>query len=159
MNNMKNIRAHERRPPSKKVKQNRPEAVNVSGAGKLVGWAFGLLRRDVAWCSERLKRSCQVASLIQPFCQAEIAHHRFAVLIKKDVSRLKIAVENSFAMGVSNRARDLSHQSHTLARPCAKRGQRRAQAPTHSVFHAEIRQALLTFADLVNRKNVRVIEA
>src|SRR6266480_2250046 len=62
-------------------------------------------------------------------------------------------------MGVSNRARDLSHQSHTLARLCAKRGQRRAQAPTHRVFHAEIRQALLTFADLVNRKNVRVIEA
>src|SRR2546430_3846875 len=116
MNNNKNIRAYEWRPSSEKIKQDRTETVNVGSAGKLIGWAFGLLGRDVARGPKCLQRSRKIAILIEPFCQTKVAHHRFAVFIKEDVSRLKIAMQNSFAMCVSDRARNFRHQSHTLAR-------------------------------------------
>src|SRR5437773_2947082 len=158
MNDIKDIRTHERRPASEEVKQNRTQTVNVGSAGKLIGWAFGLLGCDVPGRSKCLQRSREIAILIEPFCQTKVAHHWFAVSIKKDVSRLKIAMKNSLAMGVSNRARNFRHQSHTLASLRAERGCRSAEASTLSIFHAEKRQALLTFTDLVNRKNVWMIE-
>src|SRR4051794_36017696 len=111
MNNRKNIRAYERRTPGEKVKQNRAKTVNVCGIRKLGCWALGLLGRDVAGCSKCLQRSCEIAILIEPFCQTEVAHHRFAIFIKQNVSRLKIAMQNSLAMSVSNGAGDLRHQS------------------------------------------------
>src|SRR5437868_5518892 len=158
MNDRKNIRAHEWRPASEKVKQNRAQAVDVGSAGKLIGWAFGLLGRDVARCSKRLQRSCQVAGLIEPFCQPKVAHHRFGVFIKENVSRLKITMENSLTMCVGNAARDLCHQPHTLARLDAKRRCRGTETSARRVFHAEEWQALLSFTDLVNRKNVWMIK-
>src|SRR5439155_11801517 len=79
--------------------------------------------------------------------------------IEKNVSWLKITVKNALAMGVSNRARNFRHQSHTRARLSAERSCRATQASACRVFHAEKRQRLLAFADLVNRKNVWVIEA
>src|SRR4029077_11256605 len=158
MNNRKNIRAHEMRPASEKVKQNRAQAVDVGGGGKLIGWAFGLLGRDVARCSKCLQRSRQIAILIEPFCQPKVAHHRFAVFIKEDISRLKITMENSLTMCVGNAVRDLCHQPHTLARLGATRMRRRQETAARRVFHAEKRQALLSFTDLVNRKNVWMIK-
>src|SRR5205807_1319865 len=159
MNDPKDIRTHERRPASEDVKQNRTQTVNVGGTGKLIGRAFGLFGRDVARCSKRLQCSREIAVLIEPFCEAKVAHHRFAVSIKKDVSRLKITMENSLVMSVSDGARDHCHHPHALARLGAERRCRGPKAPSRRVFHAEKRQALLTFADLVNRKNVWMIEA
>ena len=67
-------------------------------------------------------------------------------------------MQNSLAMSVSNRARNFRHQSHTFASLRAERGCRSAEASTLRIFHAEKWQALLTFTDLVNRKNVWMIE-
>ena len=50
-----------------------------------------------------------------PFCQTEIAHQRFAAAIEQNVSRLEIAMENSLAMRVFDRARNFRHQLHTFA--------------------------------------------
>src|SRR5438874_659128 len=83
---------------------------------------------------------------------AKVAHHRLAVFIKQDVSRLKITVKNSLAMGIGNRARNFCHQSHTLARVHAECWRSGAKATAGRVFHAEKRQPLLAFADLVNGK-------
>ena len=68
-------------------------------------------------------------------------------------------MENSLAMRVSNRARDFCHHLYTLASIAAEFRCRRTKTPTRCVFHAEIRQAILAFADIVNRKNVWMIEA
>src|SRR5437773_10001484 len=68
-------------------------------------------------------------------------------------------MENSLAMGISDAARDLRHQPHALARLLAEHRRRAAKAPARRIFHAEKREALLTFADLVNRKNIWMIEA
>src|SRR4029077_9193420 len=133
-------------------------AVNVGSGGKTSCRAFGLLGRDVAWGSKGLQRSREIAVFTHPLCETKVAHHRLAVSIKEDVSRLKIAMEYSFVMGVSDSARDLSHQPHTLARLDPKCRCCGTEASTRRVFHAEKRQALLTFADFVNRKNVRMIE-
>ena len=57
------------------------------------------------------------------------AGHRLAIFIKKNVSGLKIAMQNSLAMSVSDPARDLCHQLHTLARLCAKRRRRGTKTP------------------------------
>src|SRR4051794_14548094 len=68
-------------------------------------------------------------------------------------------MQNSLAMRVSNGARHLCHQPHTLARLRAERRCRSTKTSPRRVFHAEKRQALLTFAHFVNGKNVWVIEA
>ena len=62
-------------------------------------------------------------------------------------------------MGVSDGARDFRHQPHALVRRAVQRWYGRAQISARRVFHAEKRQAVLAFADLVNRKNVWMIEA
>ena len=67
-------------------------------------------------------------------------------------------MENSLAMRVSDGASDLRHQPHTRARLDAEGRCRGTEASPRRVFHAEKRQAILTFADLVNRKNVWMIE-
>src|SRR5437879_5873546 len=115
MNDREDIRADKRGPASEEIKQNRTETVNVGGAGKTSGCAFRLLGRDVARCSKSLQRSREGAILIEPFCEAKVAHHRLAIPIQDDVSGLKIAMENSLAMGVSDGARDLGHHPHALA--------------------------------------------
>src|SRR5262249_4035709 len=48
---------------------------------------------------------------------------------------------------------------HTFARILAQGGSRRTKAATCRIFHAEIREAFLAFADFVNGKNVWVIKA
>src|SRR5438034_1634164 len=92
MNHKENIRTYKWRPTSEKIKQNRAQTVNVGSAGKLVRWPLGLLGCDVTRCSKCLQRSCKIAIYIEPFCKTKVAHHRFAVSIKKDVSRLKIEI-------------------------------------------------------------------
>src|SRR5437870_7862416 len=159
MNDIKDIRAHKRRPASEEIKQNRAQTVNVGGGGKFVRWPLGLLGCDVARRSKCLQRSCKIAILIEPFCEAKVAHHRLAVSIQEDVSRLKIAMQNSFAMRVSDTARNLCHHPHTLAMRGAERRCCGTETSASRVFHAEKRQALLTFADFVNGKNVWVIKA
>ena len=158
MNDKKNIRTDERGPASEEVKQDRAQTVNVGCTRKLGCWALGLFGCDVTRCSKCLQRSCEVAVLIEPFCETKIAHHRFANFIEQNVSRLKIAMEYPFAMSVGDGARDLGYQSHTFTRVGAKCRCRSTKAPALRVFHAEKRQAFLTFADLVNGKNVWVIE-
>src|SRR5438093_10962316 len=100
MNYNQNIRAYERWSASKEIKQNRTQTVNVGSAGKLIGWAFGLLGCDVPGRSKCLQRSCEMAILIETFCQTKVALQRFTVFIKKDVSRYKSAVNHVHAMGV-----------------------------------------------------------
>ena len=109
MNNNKNIRAHEWRPTSQKVKQNRAQAVNVCGTSKISCATLSLLRRDIARCSKRLQRSGQIAGFVEPFCQAKVADHWLAVFVQQYVSRLKIAMKDSLAVRVSNGARNLCH--------------------------------------------------
>src|SRR6266567_7591889 len=116
MNDSKDIRAYERGPASEEVKQNRTETINIGGRGKLSCSALSLFGGDVARCSKCLQRSGEVAILIEPFCQTKVAHHGLAIFITENVSRLKIAMQNSFAVRVSNRPRNFRHQSHTLAR-------------------------------------------
>src|SRR5207237_1250267 len=67
-------------------------------------------------------------------------------------------MENSSAVGVFYSARDLGHQLHTLSRFATKRRSRVAQASTRREFHAEKRKAVLAFAHVVYRKNVRMIK-
>jgi hypothetical protein len=68
-------------------------------------------------------------------------------------------MENSLPMSVSDGACNLRHHAHTLARVLAELRRRSPKAAAGGVFHAEIRQPFFTFADLVNGKNVWVIEA
>src|SRR5436189_107211 len=68
-------------------------------------------------------------------------------------------MQNSLAMSVVDSAGNLCHQLHTPARVLAECRCCGAKTPARREFHAEKRQALLTFADLMNGKNVRVIEA
>src|SRR5207253_1551705 len=98
MNDVQDIWAHERGPPSEEVKQNRAQTVYVGGGGKLGGRAFGLLGRDVARCSKCLQRSRESAIFIEPFRQSKVAHHRLAASIQEDVYRLKIAMQNSLGV-------------------------------------------------------------
>src|SRR5439155_26210069 len=137
---------------------NRRQTVKVGGGGKVAPWPLGLLGCDVARRSKCLQRTCKIAIYIERFCEAKVAHHRLPVCIKKDISRLKIAMQNSLAMRVSNRARNFRHQSHTFASLRAERGCRSAEASTLRIFHAEKGQAIITFTDLGNRKNVWMIE-
>src|SRR6266498_3327996 len=67
-------------------------------------------------------------------------------------------MENSTAVGVFDRARDLCHQLHTLRRFIAERSNVLAQASLLRELHAEKRQAVLAFTHFVNRKDVRVIQ-
>src|SRR6266513_1099754 len=67
-------------------------------------------------------------------------------------------MENSTAVGVFDRARDLCHQLHTLPRSIAERSNVLAQTSLLRELHAEKRQAVLAFAHFINRKNVRVIQ-
>ena len=71
----------------------------------------------------------------------------------------EIAMENSAAMGVLDSTRHLCHQLRTLSRFVAKRRCRVMQASACREFHAEKRKAVLAFAHLVHRKNVRMIQA
>ena len=116
MDNMKYVRPYKRRPPSEKVKQNRTKAVNVCSTRKIGCSTLSLLRSDEARRSKRLQGSGEIAGFIEPFRQPKVADHRLAVFIQKYVSRLKIAMENSLAMSVSDGARNLGYHSHTLAR-------------------------------------------
>src|SRR5262245_52859167 len=67
-------------------------------------------------------------------------------------------MENSFAMSVRNSARSLCYHPHTLASVLAQHICCVTQAPSRCVFHAEERETFFTFANLINRKNVCVIE-
>src|SRR6266542_6838864 len=69
MNHPKNIRTDDRRPASKKVKENRTQTINVCGRSKISGSTFGLLGRDVTRGATCLQRSREVTTLIEPFCQ------------------------------------------------------------------------------------------
>ena len=97
--------------------------------------------------------------MVEPFCEAKIAHQRFAVSIKQNVSRLKIAVQVAVVMGVLDRARDFRHQPHTVVRLSAKRRRGGTEASARRVLHAEERQAILAFAHLIDRQNIGMIEA
>src|SRR6516162_1054069 len=68
-------------------------------------------------------------------------------------------MEYSLAVSESNGASDLSHHPHALTQLRAQRQRCGTKASTACVFHAEIRQAFFAFADLVNGKNIWVIEA
>src|SRR5262245_64791037 len=68
-------------------------------------------------------------------------------------------MKNSLTMSVRNRARDRSHHLHTFARILAKGRSRGTKAPTSRIFHAKIWETFFALADLVNRKNVGMIEA
>ena len=158
-NHCKCVFANERWAASQQVEENRAEAVDVGSWGEIGRHDLGLFRCEVAGGSERSQRLREIAVCFDRFCQTEIAHQRFAAVIEENVSRLKIAMENSAAMSVFDRARNLCHQLHTLARFVAKRRPRLAQAATGREFHAEKRETVLAFAHLVYRKNVRMIEA
>src|SRR5580765_7483857 len=68
-------------------------------------------------------------------------------------------MENSLAMRVFDRARDFGHQLHTSPRLGAQSRSNLLQAAARREFHAEKRKAVLALAHLINRKNVRMIEA
>src|SRR5213079_2127471 len=67
-------------------------------------------------------------------------------------------MENSTAVGVFDRARDLCHQLHTLPRFIAERIDVLAQTSLLRELHAEKRQAILAFAHFINGKDVWVIQ-
>ena len=68
-------------------------------------------------------------------------------------------MENSPAVGVFDSARYLRHQLHTHSRVARMSGLRIMQASTCREFHTEKRKAVLAFAYLIYRKNVRMIQA
>src|SRR5205823_1845143 len=159
MNDRKDIGADERWPASEKMKQNRAETVNIGRRSNIAGCGLGLFGGDVARCSKRGQRPREIARFVEPFGEAEVTYHRFAVSIQQNISWLKVTMENSVLMSASDRARHLRHQPHTLVRLKVERWDRRAQASAGRVFHAEKRQALLAFAHLVNWQDVWMIEA
>ena len=68
-------------------------------------------------------------------------------------------MENSVAMRVFDRARNLRYQLHALPGLGAQSQPNLLQTAARRKFHAEKRKAVLAFAHLVYRKNVRMIEA
>src|SRR6476660_8875378 len=67
-------------------------------------------------------------------------------------------MENATAMGVFHSTRDFCHQLHALPRFIAQRSRVLLQASFLRELHAEKRQAVLTFAHFINRKDVRVVQ-
>ena len=68
-------------------------------------------------------------------------------------------MENSPAVGVFDSARYLRHQLHTLSRFARTSRLRVVQASARREFHTEKRKAVLAFAYLIYRKDVRMIQA
>jgi hypothetical protein len=62
-------------------------------------------------------------------------------------------------MRIFDRARNFRHQLHTLARLATRSLADLSQAAARREFHAEEREAVLALAYLVDRKDVRMIEA
>src|SRR5438477_240286 len=102
-------------------------------------------------------RPDELQSRVEPFCEAEITHQWFAAIIEQNVSRFKIAMENSPAVGVFDSARYLRHQLHTLSRFARTSRLCVVQASARREFHTEKRKAVLAFAYLIYRKDVRMI--
>ena len=142
------------------MKQNCAQAVNVGRGSNIAGCAFGLLGRDVAGCSEGRERSSEIAAFhraILPDRSRSPSARRFH---RAECFPAEDRDGESRAHGRKRSARATFAINRTHSRGVgAKRWMRRAQTSARRVFHAEKRQAILAFADLVNRKNVWMIEA
>ena len=79
--------------------------------------------------------------------------------VEEDVSGFEIAMENAFAVGVLDGARDLGDERHALPRVVPQRGADFLQASAGREFHAEEREAVFALAHFVDRQNVGMIEA
>src|SRR5207248_791045 len=95
---------------------------------------------------------------VQQLGQTEIADKWLASIVEQNVSRFDIAMENSTAVSVFDSLRDFCHELHALPRFIAQRSRVLLQASLLRKLHAEKRQAVLTFAHFINRKDVRVIQ-
>jgi hypothetical protein len=100
----------------------------------------------------------KVTLFVEPFRKAKIAHHRFAARVQENISRLEIAVKKPLSMRIFDGPSDFCEQLDTFARFAAKRRPDGAQASARRQFHAEKGKTIFGFTDLVNRKNVRMIE-
>ena len=67
-------------------------------------------------------------------------------------------MQNTFAMRIIDRPRDLGDQPHALVRPILQPGRSGQQTPAGRVFHAEEGKAILAFTDLVDRQDIGMIE-
>src|SRR5262249_37784919 len=126
--------------------------------GKMGRCTIRLLRGNETCGSERSQRLCKIVFPVQELGQTEIADKWLALIVEQNVSRFQIAMENSTGMGVVDSARDLCHEFHTLPRLVAQRSCVLVQTSLLCEFHAEKRQAVLAFAHLINRKDVRMIQ-
>src|SRR5262249_12472162 len=97
--------AEKRRTPSEQIEQDRSETVNVRRWSKVGRGSFGLLRCDVTGRAENGERAREIGIRIEPLCQSEIGHERFATTIEQNVSRLQIAMQNALLMRVLHGAR------------------------------------------------------
>src|SRR4029077_1129411 len=79
-------------------------------------------------------------------------------IVEQNVSRFDITMQHSAAVSVFNSTRDLRHQLHALPRFPAKGSRVFGQTSLLRELHAEKRQAILAFAHLINRKDVRVVQ-
>src|SRR6185437_7414040 len=142
----------------KQVEQNCAKTVNIGSRRKIDGCVTGLFGGNKTCGSERSQRPCKIVVPVQQLCQTEIADQWLTSIVEQNVSRFDIAMEHSAAVSVFDSARDLCHQLHTFARLVAKRSRVLVQASLLREFHAEKRQAVLAFADFINRKDVWVIQ-
>ena len=91
--------------------------------------------------------------------QAEVGDVRFRRRIQKNVSRLDVAVDQALAMGIVQRLRDGRDQVS-----CLRNGKRRLLHPFRQrlsldKLRDDVARKFLGAADIVNRDNIRVIEA
>src|SRR5439155_18315995 len=82
----------------------------------------------------------------------------FAATVEQDVSRLEIAMQNRVLMRVLDSMCHFGHKPDAFAQFVAQSRLSFLQAPPSGVFHAEERQPVFALADLIDGKNIRMIE-
>src|SRR5262245_44131292 len=109
--------------------------------------------------AERARRNGQTVVATQPLCEPEVRNERSSFgAIEQNVSRFKIAMEDSVFVSVMNRACDSRYQFRCVARVRAIIRHAFAQSTSGREAHA-VKGGSLDLSRFVDRKNMWMIEA
>ena len=147
----------ERRLTGEQSVQDRSQSVDVAQGRHQPLAPGGLLGSHVGRRAEDGARFGQAAIVLDLLRQAEVAHMRFALLVKENVGRLEITVEDAALVGVVNSLGDRDHELRGVLRVGGVRRECPAQARTADQLHREITLAVV-LSHLVDRHDVGMVE-
>jgi len=134
------------------------ESVDIRGASDSRVITHRLFRRHVTGCTQHFQRACNSAFGFHQPRQTKIGEMRFAFLIKQNISRLDVSMQNAVFVRVMHGARHLRDEFRRLPDRHGRVLDYFVQLASFDELHAEITGAI-PLADLVDGDDARMIEA